>query len=72
MYLCLEYQCPYHSIKCANGIQCVKIDNLLDGFEDCRDGSDEDQEKWKCKKLNIMKEEISKEVFLTRFIPFHQ
>lgn len=43
----LEYQCPSGRVKCADGIECVRIDRICDGREHCRDDSDED--KVKCK-----------------------
>ena len=36
-----ECGCEQEAFKCADGVGCIAIDNLCNGFKDCKDGSDE-------------------------------
>ena len=36
-----ECRCEQEAFKCADGVGCIAMDNLCNGFKDCNDGSDE-------------------------------
>ena len=36
-----ECRCEQDAFKCADGVGCIAMDNLCNGFKDCNDGSDE-------------------------------
>jgi len=40
--LVTEYDCPKDKGKCRDEIQCISLDNFCDGYEHCKDKSDED------------------------------
>ncbi len=48
---CEDYECPVNARKCADGLECVKDENLCDGvntwknkWPECNDESDENDE----------------------------
>ena len=42
-----EYMCSKGASKCADGLQCIVNAGICDGYPDCIDGSDEDEESCK-------------------------
>ena len=50
-FLSLEFVCPGNYSKCDDGLQCVYVSELCNGWSRCKDGSDE-SESW-CKGIDI-------------------
>lgn len=40
-----EFVCQEGYIKCADGLQCISADMMCDGYAQCNDESDEDEQK---------------------------
>lgn len=41
--LSLEFVCPGNYSKCDDGLQCVYVNDLCNGWSRCKDGSDESE-----------------------------
>jgi hypothetical protein len=50
-FLSLEFVCPGNYSKCDDGLQCVYVSELCNGWSRCKDGSDE-TESW-CRGIDI-------------------
>jgi len=50
-FLTLEFVCPGNYSKCDDGLQCVYVSDLCNGWSRCKDGSDE-SESW-CRGIDI-------------------
>ena len=35
--------CEQYEQKCDDGIKCILVENVCNGYNDCSDGSDEDE-----------------------------